>query len=137
MLKYIYSTGYIRKDRLMEKFLKFGLVGILNTIITIIIFNVLRVIGMNMIIANSIGYICGMINSYFWNNKWVFKSNSKDMITIGKFIVVNVITMFINNFILILLVQNMGINEVISQGAALVLTIVINFVGNKLWTFNE
>lgn len=121
----------------MEKFLKFGLVGILNTIITIIIFNILRVIGMNMIIANSIGYICGMINSYFWNNKWVFKSNSKDIITIGKFIVVNVITMFINNFILILLVRNMGINEVISQGAALVLTIVINFVGNKLWTFNK
>lgn len=121
----------------MEKFIKFGLVGVLNTIITIIVFNILRFTGMNMVIANSIGYICGMINSYFWNNRWVFKSNSKDIVTIVKFIVVNVITMFINNFILILLVQNLGINEVISQGAALVLTIVINFIGNKLWTFNK
>lgn len=121
----------------MEKFIKFGLVGVLNTVITIIVFNILRVFGINMVVANSIGYICGMVNSYFWNNRWVFKSNSKDLKTVLKFIVVNLITMFINNLILILLVQNIGINEFIAQIIALVLITVINFIGNKLWTFND
>lgn len=143
----------------MDKFIKFGIVGILNTGITIIIFNLLRFTGIDvvivntieaiclnfnvtvvlsgMVVANSIGYICGMINSYFWNNKWVFKSNSKDIATVIKFIVVNLIAMCINNYMLILLVKNIGINEFIAQIIALVLITIINFIGNKLWTFNK
>ncbi|MBU3138236.1 GtrA family protein [Clostridium gasigenes] len=121
----------------MEKFIKFGLVGVLNTAITIGIFNVLRFVGIDIIVANTIGYICGIVNSYFWNNRWVFKSNSKDIATACKFIVVNIGTMFINNCILILLAQKIGINEVIAQGASLGLTTVINFIGNKVWTFNK
>lgn len=121
----------------MERFIKFGLVGVLNTIITIIIFNALRFLGVNMIGANIIGFIGGMINSYFWNNRWVFKSNSKEISTIIKFIIVNLIVMGINTFILILLVENIGLNETIAQGLALILTTAVNFIGNKLWTFNK
>lgn len=121
----------------MEKFIKFGLVGVLNTIITIVVFNILRFVDINIVVANTTGYICGMINSYLWNNRWVFKSNSKDISTVAKFIVVNAITMIINNCILILLVQKIGINEVIAQCGALVLTTVINFIGSKLWIFKK
>ncbi|GAB6168547.1 GtrA family protein [Clostridium carnis] len=120
----------------MEKFLKFGLVGILNTLITIIVFNILKTIGINLFVANSIGYISGMINSYLWNNRWVFKSNSKEISTIIKFIVVNIITIIINNIILLLLVSNLNINDTISQILALTITMIINFIGNKIWTFN-
>lgn len=121
----------------MEKFIKFGLVGVLNTVITIVVFNILRFVGINMIVANSVGYICGMTNSYLWNNKWVFKSNSKEVGTIIKFIVVNLITMIINNCILILVVQKIGINEVIAQCLALILTTVINFIGSNIWIFKK
>lgn len=121
----------------MEKFIKFGLVGVLNTVITIVVFNILRFADINIVVANTTGYICGMVNSYLWNNRWVFKSNSKDVSTVAKFIVVNAITMLINNCILILLVQNIGINEVIAQCGALVLTTVINFIGSKLWIFKK
>lgn len=121
----------------MEKFLKFGLVGIINTVITLIVFNVLNIMGVNYIVANSVGYICGMVNSYVWNNKWVFKANSKEISTIGKFIAVNAVVMVINNIILIGLVENMGVNTIIAQVIALVITTVLNFAGNKLWTFNK
>lgn len=121
----------------MEKFLKFGLVGLINTLITMIVFNILRIFGVGILVANTIGYICGMANSYLWNNKWVFKANSKDISTIGKFIIVNVITMLINNGILIVLVNNIKLNATIAQALALIITTVINFIGNKIWTFNE
>lgn len=120
----------------MEKFIKFGLVGILNTIITIIVFNIFNFIGINYIIANSIGYCAGMINSYVWNNRWVFKANSKEVSTIGKFIIVNIIVLLINNGILILLVNKIGLSTIIAQVVALVITTILNFIGNKLWTFN-
>ena len=121
----------------MEKFIKFGLVGVLNTVITIIVFNLLRTIGVDMIVANIIGFISGMINSYFWNNRWVFKSNSKDINTICKFVVVNLIVMAINTMILILLAEKIGINEIMAQVMALTITTAINFIGNKFWTFNK
>lgn len=121
----------------MEKFIKFGLVGIVNTAITMIIFNILHFMGVNYIVANSIGYIGGMANSYLWNNKWVFKSESKDVSTVVKFIIVNLIVMGINNVLLILLVNKIGIATVIAQVIALVITTIINFLGNKLWTFNK
>lgn len=121
----------------MEKFLKFGLVGVINTLITMIVFNGLKFIGVNILVANTIGYICGMINSYLWNNRWVFKSNTKDVSTISKFIIVNVVAMLINNGILFVLVNEVGINSTISQALAIVITTVINFVGNKIWTFNK
>ncbi|WP_291651471.1 GtrA family protein [Clostridium sp.] len=121
----------------MDKFVKFGLVGVFNTLIQIIIFNMLRVCNFNVVVANSIGYICGMVNSYLWNNRWVFKSNSKEAITIFKFIIVNLITMIINNLLLLILVGKLGLNDTISQIIAIIFTMIINFIGNKLWTFKS
>ena len=51
----------------MEKLLKFGLVGIFNTLITIISFWILLKFGMNYLIANTIAYLIGVANSYYWN----------------------------------------------------------------------
>ena len=42
--------------------LKYGLVGISNSLITL---------------ADVIGYIAGLINSFIWNKKWVFKSHNR------------------------------------------------------------
>ncbi len=61
----------------MEKFLKFGLVGIFNTLITIISYIILVKFGMNYLVANIISYLIGVANSYYWNKNWVFQSNSK------------------------------------------------------------
>lgn len=121
----------------MEKFIKFGLVGVINTIISIVIFNILNFIGADILVANTIGYICGMLNSYLFNNRWVFKVNSKEISTIGKFIVVNLITMLINNLILMLLVTYISVNATVAQIIALIFTTVINFIGNKFWTFTK
>ncbi|MDR4427381.1 GtrA family protein, partial [Bacillus anthracis] len=49
----------------MEKLLKFGLVGIFNTLIPIISFWILLKFGMNYLIANTIAYLIGVANSYY------------------------------------------------------------------------
>lgn len=55
--------------------LKYGIVGLGNTAITffvILVFN--SVLGINYYISNVAGYIAGVLNSFIWNKKWVFKS---------------------------------------------------------------
>lgn len=121
----------------MKKFLKFGLVGILNTLITIISYIMLIEFGMNYLVANCVSYFIGVINSYYWNKNWVFQSASKDLTLILKFLAVNLVVLAFNTIILFILVDKLLINKFISQFFAIGIGMIINFFLNKLWTFNK
>jgi len=59
----------------MEKFFKYCIVGAMNTGITMVmIFLCKSMLGFNPYVSNIIGYVCGLINSFLWNKRWVFKS---------------------------------------------------------------
>lgn len=114
---------------------KFSLVGLLNTLINIAIYNILLFLKFNYITANIIGYIAGMFNSYILNKKWVFKNNCHNNFIIFKFIIVNLISLLINNLTLYLFVSYFFINKNISQIFAIILGFIINFLASKFWTF--
>lgn len=57
--------------------LKYGIIGISNTLITLIVFYLINTIcGISENIANVLGYILGLINSFIWNRNWVFKTKN-------------------------------------------------------------
>ncbi|MDM5237014.1 sugar translocase [Bacillus cereus] len=121
----------------MEKLLKFGLVGIFNTLITIISFMILVKLGMNYLVANTISYLIGVANSYYWNKNWVFKPNNKSTSMFFKFLTVNLIVLAFNTLCLFILVDKLAFNPFIAQIFAIGVGMVINFVLNKIWTFNQ
>ncbi|PFB61279.1 GtrA family protein [Bacillus cereus] len=121
----------------MEKLLKFGLVGIFNTLITIISFWILLRFGMNYLVANTIAYLIGVANSYYWNKNWVFKPNNKGTSMFFKFLTVNLIVLAFNTLCLFILVDKLALNALIAQIFAIGVGMVINFVLNKIWTFNQ
>lgn len=121
----------------MLQFLKFSLVGVLNTLITIISYNILIFLGLNYQLSNVIGYALGTINSYFFNKSWVFSSKENSYKLFTKFIIVNLITLGINSYILHLGVTNFNLSKSIAQLIATAFGMVVNFALNKLWTFND
>ncbi len=59
------------------QFLKYIMVGCLNTGITLgVIFICKSILNINPYVANALGYIAGLINSFIWNKNWVFKSQN-------------------------------------------------------------
>lgn len=65
-------------DRRLVQFLKFCLVGALNTLVTLCsIFICKSLFGVNEYLSNAIGYILGVINSFLWNRRWVFRSSGR------------------------------------------------------------
>ena len=55
--------------------LKYGVIGVLNTLITLVTFYLLNTkLGLSYGISNVTGYILGVLNSFVWNRNWVFKS---------------------------------------------------------------
>jgi putative flippase GtrA len=58
------------------QFIKYALVGVMNTLLTLIVIFVCKsLFGINEYVSNAIGYIAGVINSFVWNRNWVFRSN--------------------------------------------------------------
>ena len=57
--------------------LKYGVIGVLNTLITLVTFYLLNTkLGLSYGISNVTGYILGVINSFLWNRNWVFKTKN-------------------------------------------------------------
>lgn len=122
----------------VNKFVKFGLVGVLNTLINWIIFAVLNFVGVYYIIANVIAYVIATINSYIWNSRWVFKYKGEDKKeTTTKFILLNLVGLALNTMILYLLVDLIGLNKLIALVITTVIVMVINYIVNKIWVFKE
>ena len=122
----------------INKFIKFGLVGVLNTLINWIIFAVLNFVGVYYIVANVIAYAIATANSYIWNSKWVFKYNGKDKKeTTIKFVILNLIGLALNTAILYFLVDILLFNELIGLVITTVIVMVINYIVNKIWVFKE
>ena len=68
----------ITDNRAAAQFVKFCLVGAMNTLVTLCtIFICKSLIGVNEYIANALGYIIGVINSFLWNKQWVFHSQGR------------------------------------------------------------
>lgn len=85
------------------QFIKFALVGVSNTLVSLIITNLLSLvfghtdIGWVQATYVIIGYICGIFNSLFLNTRWTFKKEYKrTKAEIIKFILVNAITCTLN-----------------------------------------
>lgn len=120
------------------RFVKFGLVGVLNTAINWIIFILLNSLGIYYIISNIIAYTLSTINSYMWNSKWVFKYEGKNIKeTTFKFIILNVIGLILNTCILYVLVDILGLSKIRGLIIATAIVMVLNYFINKLWVFSK
>lgn len=120
------------------RFIKFGLVGALNTAINWIVFIILNSLGMYYIGSNIISYSISTLNSYIWNSRWVFKYEGDNVKkTTFKFIVLNMIGLILNTFILYILVDIVGVSKIVGLAIATAIVMILNYFINKLWVFKK
>lgn len=125
--------------RLFQQFIKFGIVGASNTIIALVIYYTLVSLGVHYIIANLVGFVITIINSYYWNNKFVFKKkqeNSKKK-SFLKMACSYGITALLSNGLMYIFIDIISISKYIAPLICLVITVPINFLLNKLWAFKD
>jgi len=121
------------------QFIKFGIVGMSNTIISLVVYYILVFFGINYIVANVIGFVVSVFNAYYWNSKHVFKV-SENVSKLKSFM--KVFASYGGSYVfslilLVVLVDLIGISEYIAPLLKLVITVPINFVLNKFWAFKE
>jgi len=125
---------------LLIQFIKFGIVGLSNTAISYIIYSVLVYIGLHYLPASIIAFIISVLNSFFWNNKYVFKKGDEQK----RYIVYSLIKTYISyaftglilqNIFLFFFIDILHISKYLAPFFGMVVTIPLNFVLNKKWAF--
>ena len=119
------------------RFIKFGLTGVMNTLVDYIVFLVLSYLSIDVYLSQVISYSCGMINSYIVNRSWTFGSK-KDFFSTQmlRFVVVNLSLLLISLGVLWLGSQ-LGYGKLVSKLCATAVTLGVGFVVNRLWVFNS
>lgn len=121
------------------QFVKFGIVGLSNTAITIIVYEICVVIGIHYQVSYFIGYLAGIVNAFYWNNKYVFKEQVGEERSLIKAFVKCVMSYaggyVCSSALLFLWVRILGFPKFLSPLISLLVTIPLNFVLNKKWAF--
>jgi putative flippase GtrA len=124
---------------LMIQAIKFGIVGVSNTLISMAVYYLCLALGIHYIAANVLGFIVGTINAYFWNNKYVFKKQENEVRDTKKSVIKVFIsygfTLGLSTMLLAFWVDGLHISDKIAPVLNLLVTIPVNFVLNKFWAF--
>lgn len=120
----------------MKQFSRFLLVGLINTGLGFsVIFTCMYVVGLTAELSNAVGYLVGLIASYFLNRHFTFRSPSRRSTEFIRFVTVFLTAYTVNLIVLIFLLRELEINAVLSQIVAAVTYIGMAYILNKHYVF--
>lgn len=132
----------------MKQFIKFGIVGVSNTVISyglnVLVIFLLRNahVSWDYVAANLVAFALSVLWSFFWNNKYVF-TQSKDghrsaLKTLLKtYIAYGFTGIVLNNLLSFVWIDLLGVSKYIAPLINLLFSVPINFLINKYWAFRE
>ena len=118
------------------QFMKFGIVGISNTLLTFAVYTLLlKVFGVWYLAASAIGFAAGAVNGFLLNRRWTFRGHVGDALTPVRWTIVQVCGLGINEGLLYVFVHDAGIDKLLAQALATGVVTITTFTANRAWTF--
>ena len=127
-----------KKDSLQEtiiQFVKFGIVGVSNTLIAFGVYYILYFSDVHYLIANLIGWAVGVVNGFYWNNKYVFKASGDWLGILFKTYMSYGVSFLTGMAMLYVVVELLKVSPVVAPILCLLVTVPLNFLLNKFWAF--
>ena len=134
----------------MIQFVKFGIVGVSNTVISYVLYTVcllgLRKVGIlsgiDYIVAQVVQFILSVLWSFYWNNKYVFELKHGEKRSLWQSLLKTYVSysftgLFLSSILLVLWVQVCGISEFVAPIINLLVSVPLNFLINKFWAFKK
>ncbi len=133
----------VANRREVERFVKFGLVGTLGTVVDFSILNAL-ILGLAMpkFWANTCSFTAAALSNFSWNRLWTYPESRERPVgrQLAQFFVVSVGGYIINQFLFLSLDRwvfggwgTLGYN--VSKAVAVVFVLFWNFGANRVWTY--
>lgn len=136
----IHNWMYLKST--VVQFVKFGLVGVSNTLVSWAVYYFFLWIDEDLYVVGSIvGTVVSIANAFYWNDRFVFRTDRNDwrsrLRRLGKTYISYGGTSLLGIFLLWLEVTRFGVSKAVAPAVNLFITIPLNFLINKFWTFNS
>ncbi len=123
------------------QFVKFGLVGVSNTIVSWICYYLFLWIDEELyLIGGIVGTGVSIANAFFWNDRFVFKNKNNDwkskLQRLGRTYISYGGTSLLGMVLLWFEVNILFISKAMAPPINLLITVPLNFLINKFWTFS-
>ena len=119
-----------------KEILKFLIGGGTAVIVDFLTYKIFMILGIERTIAKTLSFICGSIVGFIINKYWTFKSSKFEIKEILKYIVLYIVTAFINsqvNKYILLLFES----EMFAFLCATGVSTILNFLGQKFLIFKK
>jgi dolichol-phosphate mannosyltransferase len=126
----------LRAGRVTRQFVKFSMVGGSGVIVnSALLYFLHEWFHVRLLIASPIAVEAAIINNFFWNNQWTFRSASVDLKRFAKFNLVSLGGLAITTGGLYYLTEAHKIHYLIANLIAIGVATIWNFGINFLWTW--
>ncbi len=148
------------------QFIKFGVVGVSNTIVNQVIYMLCNFLGMHYLVSSVIAFVISVLNAFAWQTRFVFREDENAehrvwwQVLLKTYAAYAFTGLVLNNLLLILWIDVFCISEVITPLTELVngfglsytderlaqdiapllnmfVTIPTNFLVNKFWAYRQ
>lgn len=133
-----------------EQFIKFGIVGVSNTILSYVLyllsiftFQKLGIFSeIDYLLAQVIGFVLSVLWSFYWNNKYVFdreENSERNLLqALAKTYASYAFTgLILNSVLSVIWVEVFHLSKLIVPVINLFFNVPINFLLNKFWAFHS
>jgi putative flippase GtrA len=118
------------------QFVKFGVVGVSNTLIAFAVYTVLlKGFGVWYILASGIGFVVGAVNGFLLNRRWTFREHVGDALTPVRWAIVQSCGLACNLALVYVFVHDAHMDKLVGQIPATGIVTVLTFIANRAWTF--
>jgi len=125
------------KPRNWIQFFQFGIVGLYGYFVNLAVFALLiGPLDVHHIPSAIIAFSVAVTNNFWWNRHWTFDARHGHAgFQAARFFMVSLVALGVNLIALELLIRS-GMTALSAQAVAIAIATPVNFIGNKLWTFD-
>lgn len=123
---------------LNASFVRYGLVGIAGLVVDLGLFYLLHeAIGLNYVLSNLVSSSLAVVNNFILNSIFTFKVRDKMLYRFVSFYAVAVAGMVLSSGMLVLLIDGLHLNSMLSKAFSVLVVAVVQYFINKSLTFSE
>jgi putative flippase GtrA len=120
--------------------LRFGAVGATGCVVNLAVFAVcVHPTGLDYGVSAVIAWVVSVLNKFLLNRSWAFgaKQARPPFVQGVRFFIVSALVFGFTYLVLVALVSGVGLAKVPAQALAIGVGTPLNFLGQKLWSFND
>lgn len=125
--------------KVLQEFLRFILVGIVNTLCNYTSFVLLyTTFNVNYLISGAIGFLIGAYIGFTLNQRWTFKGRLLEKkLQLPRYLYTQLFCLLLHMVTQVSVINLCGISEYMSQLFGIIITTFINFTLIRFWVFQQ